>query len=322
MVRPSCCDKIDIRKGSWNEEKDAQMIAFVTKQPASNTWHVGGPRKSGLRRCAKSCRLKKTNVTRNDNTMHENFTPHEEELIIKLHSAIGSRWPVIAQQLPGRTDNDVKNYWNSKLKKKLSSMGIDPVTHRPFSQMLADYGNISGLTRTKTRMGSLGRSDNKNTFFITTQETQQLSTEQLFPSFNNNVKMEPSETIKTDSLDLLAQLQAITHGKDPSTNHEITFTQFHALVPPSSSSSSSSACSTLNEMNPQQAFNWRDFLVENGGNDEKLNFELFTGNNTSSMDGVAEAMEDACDGSFVEAMLDGDDMFLNFPGLLGEQSYQ
>ncbi|KAI3820801.1 hypothetical protein L1987_08349 [Smallanthus sonchifolius] len=166
MVRTSCGDKINMRKGSWNEEEDAQMLAFVTKQPTSS-WQVGGPRKQ-----AKSCRLRKTNVTRNDNIMHDNFSPQEEELIIKLHSAIGSRWPIIAQQLPGRTDNDVKNYWNAKLKKKLSSMGIDPVTHRPFSQMLAGYGNISGLTRTKTRMGSLGR-DNKNTFFMSSLENTQ-----------------------------------------------------------------------------------------------------------------------------------------------------
>ncbi|KAI7755721.1 hypothetical protein M8C21_009679 [Ambrosia artemisiifolia] len=283
-----------------------------------------------MRRCAKSCRLRKTNVTRNDNVGHENFTPQEEELIIKLHSAIGSRWPIIAQQLPGRTDNDVKNYWNTKLKKKLSSMGIDPVTHRPFSQMLADYGNISGLTRTKTRMGSLGR-DNKNTFFITSQDqTQQLPTpEHLFPNFNNNVKMEPPEVIKTDSLDLLTQLQAITHGKDTSANHETSsFTQFHVSAT-SSSSSSSGSCSTLNEMTPQQTFNWRDFLIENAQDigDEKLNFEEVGGievvkGNSPLSNGVKETMEDGCDGSFVEAMLDGeDDMFLDFHGLLGEQSY-
>lgn len=48
------------------------------------------------------------------------------------------RWSNIAAQLPGRTDNDVKNYWNTKLKKKLSGMGIDPVTHKPFSQLIAE----------------------------------------------------------------------------------------------------------------------------------------------------------------------------------------
>lgn len=70
------------------------------------------------------------------------FTSEEEDLIVKLHAAIGSRWSIIAQQLPGKTDSDVKNNWNTKLKKKLSQMGIDPVTHKPFSKLIADYGNI------------------------------------------------------------------------------------------------------------------------------------------------------------------------------------
>lgn len=55
------------------------------------------------------------------------------------------RWSLIAKQLPGRTDNDVKNYWNTKLKKKLVNMGIDPLTHKPFAQVFAEYGKISGL---------------------------------------------------------------------------------------------------------------------------------------------------------------------------------
>lgn len=49
------------------------------------------------------------------------------------------RWCVIAKHLPGRTDNDVKNYWNTKLRKKLMKMGIDPVTHKPISQIVSDY---------------------------------------------------------------------------------------------------------------------------------------------------------------------------------------
>ncbi|GAA0142546.1 hypothetical protein LIER_03422 [Lithospermum erythrorhizon] len=59
--------------------------------------------------------------------LNQSFTNQEEDLIVKLHAAIGSRWSLIAQ-LPGRTKSEVKNIWNTKLRKKLIAMGVDPVT--------------------------------------------------------------------------------------------------------------------------------------------------------------------------------------------------
>ncbi|KAG5409195.1 hypothetical protein IGI04_005514 [Brassica rapa subsp. trilocularis] len=88
-------------------------------------------------RCGKSCRLRWTNYLRPD-LKHGQFSDAEEHIIVKFHSVLGNRWSLIAAQLPGRTDNDVKNYWNTKLKKKLSGMGIDPVTHKPFSHLMAE----------------------------------------------------------------------------------------------------------------------------------------------------------------------------------------
>ncbi|KAE9608474.1 putative transcription factor MYB-HB-like family [Lupinus albus] len=108
---------------------------------------------AGLKRCGKSCRLRWNNYLRPD-LKHDNFTSQEEDLIIKLHAAIGSRWSIISQQLPGKTDNDVKSHWNIKLKKKLSQMGIDPVTHKPFSKLIADYGKIGGSEKHSTQIGS------------------------------------------------------------------------------------------------------------------------------------------------------------------------
>lgn len=84
---------------------------------------------SGLHRCGKSCRLRWINYLRPD-LKRGNFDEDEEDLIIKLHALLGNRWSLIAGRLPGRTDNEVKNYWNSHLRRKLINMGIDPNNHR------------------------------------------------------------------------------------------------------------------------------------------------------------------------------------------------
>ncbi|KAL6518880.1 hypothetical protein OROHE_017633 [Orobanche hederae] len=142
MGRPPCCDKANVKRGPWTPEEDAKILAYVASHGIGNWTLV--PQKAGLNRCGKSCRLRWTNYLRPD-LKHDNFTPEEEECILELHRTIGSRWSLIAKRLPGRTDNDVKNYWNTKLKKKLTKMGIDPVTHKPFSQLLCEYGKISGF---------------------------------------------------------------------------------------------------------------------------------------------------------------------------------
>ncbi|XP_059284464.1 transcription factor MYB35 [Lycium ferocissimum] len=142
MGRPPCCDKANVKRGPWTPEEDAKILAYVATHGIGNWTLV--PQKAGLNRCGKSCRLRWTNYLRPD-LKHDNFTPQEEECILELHKTIGSRWSLISKQLPGRTDNDVKNYWNTKLKKKLVNMGIDPVTHKPFAQVFAEYGKISGL---------------------------------------------------------------------------------------------------------------------------------------------------------------------------------
>ncbi|KAH9313546.1 hypothetical protein KI387_022173, partial [Taxus chinensis] len=85
-----------------------------------------------LQRCGKSCRLRWINYLRPD-LKRGNFTPEEDELIIKLHSILGNKWSLIAGKLPGRTDNEIKNYWNTHIKKKLLEKGVDPYTHCPIA---------------------------------------------------------------------------------------------------------------------------------------------------------------------------------------------
>lgn len=126
-MRKPCCDKKDTNKGAWSKQEDEKLVEYVRKH-GEGCWRTL-PKAAGLHRCGKSCRLRWINYLRPD-LKRGNFAEDEEELIIKLHALLGNRWSLIAGRLPGRTDNEVKNYWNSHLRRKLMNMGIDPNNHR------------------------------------------------------------------------------------------------------------------------------------------------------------------------------------------------
>ncbi|BAF25710.1 myb-related protein Hv1-like [Oryza sativa Japonica Group] len=130
MGRSPCCEKAHTNKGAWTKEEDDRLIAYI-KAHGEGCWR-SLPKAAGLLRCGKSCRLRWINYLRPD-LKRGNFTEEEDELIIKLHSLLGNKWSLIAGRLPGRTDNEIKNYWNTHIRRKLLSRGIDPVTHRPIN---------------------------------------------------------------------------------------------------------------------------------------------------------------------------------------------
>ncbi|XP_044495944.1 transcription factor MYB102-like [Mangifera indica] len=154
MGRTPCCDKNGLKKGPWTPEEDQKLTDYIKNHGYGN-WRTL-PKNAGLKRCGKSCRLRWTNYLRPD-IKRGRFSFEEEETIIQLHSILGNKWSAIAARLPGRTDNEIKNYWNTHIRKRFLRMGIDPVTHSPRLDLLdlssilspslynSSQMNISGL---------------------------------------------------------------------------------------------------------------------------------------------------------------------------------
>ncbi|XP_077247522.1 uncharacterized protein LOC143887296 [Tasmannia lanceolata] len=123
MGRAPCCSKVGLHKGPWTAIEDKILTNYIQTHGEGHWRSL--PKNAGLLRCGKSCRLRWMNYLRPD-IKRGNIGTDEEDLIIRLHSLLGNRWSLIAGRLPGRTDNEIKNYWNSHLSKKLKRLQSDP----------------------------------------------------------------------------------------------------------------------------------------------------------------------------------------------------
>ncbi|CAM8929467.1 unnamed protein product [Rhodiola kirilowii] len=202
MGRSPCCEKAHTNKGAWTKEEDDRLVAYI-RANGEGCWR-SLPKAAGLLRCGKSCRLRWINYLRPD-LKRGNFSEEEDELIIKLHSLFGNKWSLIAGRLPGRTDNEIKNYWNTHIRRKLLNRGINPATHRSINELPStspDHSsNPTTTTATATAISFSAPVKNttnqeqkkNNTGFIYNckQENEISSIEQLCPGVNLELKISP-----------------------------------------------------------------------------------------------------------------------------------
>ncbi|XP_062213703.1 transcription factor MYB65-like [Phragmites australis] len=107
-----------LKKGPWTTAEDAMLMDHVRRHGEGN-WNAAHSM-TRLQRCGKSCRLRWTNHLR-PNLKKGSFSPDEELLIAQLHVQLGNKWARMAAHLPGRTDNEIKNYWNTRTKRRQRS---------------------------------------------------------------------------------------------------------------------------------------------------------------------------------------------------------
>ncbi|URD92646.1 Myb-like DNA-binding domain [Musa troglodytarum] len=231
MGRPPCCDKSTVKRGLWTAEEDAKLLAYTSTHGTGNWTSV--PKKAGLKRCGKSCRLRWTNYLR-PNLKHESFTLEEEERIIALHATIGSRWSIIANQLLAAVTNSPY----LEIIQAVRDLIIQSIEHLQHETAAAAASRFNSNFRYKpaiagARIGCLNR-DLRSVFLS-----------RPAPTVNS-----ASGSSSSPNLNLFAQ------------------TQVGSAIPtyfsPSEASSSSTAATTpkATALPSSPEFKWTDFLIE------------------------------------------------------------
>ncbi|CAH8362219.1 unnamed protein product [Eruca vesicaria subsp. sativa] len=268
MGRQPCCDKVGLKKGPWTAEEDKKLINFILTN-GHCCWRAL-PKLSGLLRCGKSCRLRWINYLRPD-LKRGLLSEHEEQMVIDLHAQLGNRWSKIASHLPGRTDNEIKNHWNTHIKKKLRKMGIDPTTHKPLPEQ-------DGSQQAQGSKKSLLPQDNK----ATKQGQENKQTKEKQEPHQLEIELDTNNTTTDDGfcIDEVPMLNPHEILLDFSFGHHHT-NDDNAHISISKSTSPSSSSSTSSCISSVQGEEFSKFL------DEMENIDLkWLSSDESSLDNI------------------------------------
>nr|QSD99739.1 MYB family transcription factor [Melilotus albus] len=251
MGHHSCCNQQKVKRGLWSPEEDEKLITYITTHGYGCWSEV--PDKAGLQRCGKSCRLRWINYLRPD-IRRGRFTPDEEKLIISLHSVVGNRWAHIASHLPGRTDNEIKNYWNSWIKKKIRkhSSSSNSTTNN-ITQNVVHHSHLNYNSNNK--LDQFSNQEN----IVTTAKPPSFQETTLFSPTCPLFMFEPSDSLHGTTIESSQNLQTDQYFQDSIIDlSSETWNQVQSSLPPPISTTFS--MDTMNYLPP---------LIENVENMEE-----------------------------------------------------
>ncbi|KAK6150404.1 hypothetical protein DH2020_015336 [Rehmannia glutinosa] len=233
MGRSPCCDESGLKKGPWTPEEDDKLIKFINKH-GHGSWRAL-PKLAGLNRCGKSCRLRWTNYLRPD-IKRGKFTQEEEQTILNLHAVLGNK----------RTDNEIKNFWNTHLKKKLIQMGFDPMTHRPRTDILSTLPHLialANLIQNPSWEQEAMRLQNEAVQMASLNHYMQYMINlQPQAAYQNGIVVNPTNINHSTLPDMAAAFGLVSHLETPSLATSVPFSHLPDLQAPSGANNNIETC--------------------------------------------------------------------------------
>ncbi|KAF5751916.1 hypothetical protein HS088_TW02G00935 [Tripterygium wilfordii] len=219
----------ELRRGPWTLEEDTMLSHYIAKH-GEGRWNMLA-KCAGLMRTGKSCRLRWLNYLKPD-IKRGNLTPQEQLLILDLHSKWGNRWSKIAEHLPGRTDNEIKNYWRTRVQKQARQMNIESNSKRFFDAVRCFWVPrlLQKMEQTSTSSSSSSSLTTQNQMDISpspnypaapmVQNPNLISSENSMPAVTS-----PNTTISADSMAIISQQPQIPENSknplSPSNNYSV-----------------------------------------------------------------------------------------------------
>uniref|UniRef100_A0A7N0VEI6 Uncharacterized protein n=1 Tax=Kalanchoe fedtschenkoi TaxID=63787 RepID=A0A7N0VEI6_KALFE len=180
----------EVRKGPWTMEEDLILINYIANH-GEGVWNSLA-KSAGLKRTGKSCRLRWLNYLRPD-VRRGNITPEEHMLILQLHDKWGNRWSKIAKHLPGRTDNEIKNFWRTRIQKYINKQQDENPPHHQEEDtqlMMSTCEQVSQASSSQMSTTTTAASSDPNTFDNHHQASY--SPQQMFSYPSGNLEPYPN----------------------------------------------------------------------------------------------------------------------------------